>query len=898
MHCVCCPHRFPGKRMLISELGIRENLGFAQQRNIRLCCNLWLECKIHLFKHTLLQFDETVAVLDLPATSTHCTLTVSGPCVLALLHRLGSLPTSVPLAGHSILAATDLDLRVEASLRYNFSACSEDGCQCRQGYTGGLNVSSVGSGDDLFGACLPAQCEIPGSNGKAGAHCACKDGYVGDVSWDGSAFYGTCVPASCNIEDSTQQPGPDCRCSDGFHGAIRWQGPIPNGLCAPAQCDIINSNRLPGKRCKCEDKYSGKIRWNRSTSHGTCQPAACNVTGSNRERGPACACTDGFEGRISWKGDNAKGPCRKASCSSILNTEGKGPSCRCRHGFVGDIAWHGAIPRGFCTPLACNVPNSNRQPGAECSCLEGYDGKIDFSGYDVIGNCTPLPCQGKNSNGKRGPECGCADGYTGNRTISVLAGQGHAFVVTCSPAACRAENSSIRIPDTVRNGHRCKCRNGFAGDITWNGSFAQGSCSPAPCYIENSNMKPGSDCRCADGFSGDIKFKGPQPTGVCKPIPCQGLHTNSKMGPECNCEDGYYAVNKTFRDGALHLHCEPAPCGIQNSNRKPGHDCSCQDFYTGKIFWKGSIAIGICHAASCQIENSNFQPGLNCRCADGFSGRISWQDGMITGRCTLVPCLIPNSDYAPGPYCSCARGFYGEITWQEDQNYGACRPMPLCSDSIILSGFYLNQDLMDFQGHTCKVNRLVEAKGFICNPLADVIQWTSVEAKGQDHNGLGTCNLKLPRSEAVFCGQQFGGLPTQCSRHAARPRCSDKITFGVESYHASKYECTQGVTTQGSTRVYFQGQQCGYDLIQWSHASFVNPFCAQNLSFACGEVPEGETLPGTCVASKHEPAIFAMYAWDKYMGFSFFATLKLLDDGTFVIVGDQSLEISWRLRTG
>lgn len=115
-------------------------------------------------------------------------------------------------------------------------------------------------------------------------------------------------------------------------------------------------------------------------------------------------------------------------------------------------------------------------------------------------------------------------------------------------------------------------------------------------------------------------------------------------------------------------------------------------------------------------------------------------------------------------------------------------------------------------------------------------------------------------------------LPMECSDQAPVARCNAKFHYIITSKRAFQYTCADGVETLQSTpeAVQFRAHQCGYDLIQWEaavilkepgpHPSLQIPTCGikgqdGRASLQCGEVPDGELLPGGCLHMR-EPAVF------------------------------------------
>ena len=235
--------------------------------------------------------------------------------------------------------------------------------------------------------------------------------------------------------------------------------------------------------------------------------------------GPACKCANGFAGEPHYTPPQSgrewpfhkvfakfsSGTCRPAECK-IPNSEHLGIDCACKDKFLGNISWEGAVAHGECKPAPCVVVFSNYKPGPECECLYGYAGEIryDHVSQSLVGKCIELPCEGQFSNQKSGPNCACADGYNGSVSQEMydindwgfpIKGP-HLWADKCIPAACDVDGS------TGAYGLECRCRDGFQGQITWEGPRAKGPCRPAPCWVANSNQENGADCKCLDGYDG------------------------------------------------------------------------------------------------------------------------------------------------------------------------------------------------------------------------------------------------------------------------------------------------------------------------------------------------------------------------------------------------------------
>ena len=261
-------------------------------------------------------------------------------------------------------------------------------------------------------------------------------------------------------------------------------------------------------------KYEGRIFWDGPNASGTCSPVACLGDRLNGMPGPECQCADGYAGEPHYKPPEphiysytgytyasfSSGTCEPAECK-IPNSIGRGIHCMCAYASVGKISWQGAVAHGECKPAPCDIPNSNQKPGPDCKCLYGYEGVVYKSSWEneMEGYCSALPCYGKFSNQKSGPDCACADGYNGTvvqrSQVNGYYDEEYLAAEKCLPAACDVDGST-------GDGLECRCRDGFQGQIMWEGPRATGSCRPAPCSVANSNHEKGADCKCLDGYDG------------------------------------------------------------------------------------------------------------------------------------------------------------------------------------------------------------------------------------------------------------------------------------------------------------------------------------------------------------------------------------------------------------
>eukprot|EP00435_Cladocopium_sp_Y103_P036063 s1965_g9.t1 len=110
---------------------------------------------------------------------------------------------------------------------------------------------------------------------------------------DHHALVGECLPAPCNILGSNHEPGKRCKCADGYQGKITWEGAVAKGNCYPAVCLVAGSTGH-GLNCSCADGYSGWISWSGSDASGPCREVPCEVPNSDFAGGPYCSCLPGM----------------------------------------------------------------------------------------------------------------------------------------------------------------------------------------------------------------------------------------------------------------------------------------------------------------------------------------------------------------------------------------------------------------------------------------------------------------------------------------------------------------------------------------------------------------------------------------------------------------------------
>ncbi|CAE7745822.1 dlc [Symbiodinium sp. CCMP2592] len=885
----------------------------AQTSSIEICCDTDPDnCTGYTLEHSLIQFDEKPAILEIPAAaSTRCNLTARG------------------LSKKSF---TTLDLMVAVKAIKNLCDCRKSICSCCNGYLGELDAEGEEAQKMLAtDFCTPAPCGIDNSNRKPGPECNCSIGYVGDIVWEAANVSGSCTPAPCYVEDSNRKPGLECRCRDGFAGEVHWEGSEASGTCLPATCGSIPYSTGAGRDCKCMDGYDGEIRWNRSqpfgscvaaagcadkvanstgeglqckckdgfagkilwqgpVPQGSCQAAECRIENSNLQPGPGCRCRDGHQGDINWSGDRVTGRCTPAPCA-VANSVGEGLQCKCKDGFTGSIRWHGSVPQGSCQAAECHVENSNEQPGLGCKCKAAYKGNIRWQGDRVGGACMPAPCMIPHSLGL-GPECACRDGFAGEIIWHDDTPRGQ-----CIPASC------ANIPHTTGHGMECACRDGFYGTVTWSGASASGECKPAPCETYGSNLKDGPACRCLEGFDGSIDWDGPRLLGSCVPLACYGHYSNRRAGPECGCLDAFNGSrtrrevpgqrvpshfwadchpaecsieNSNMRSGPRCAcldgyegsirwkgpwesgECLPAPCNIHNSNYEPGRGCKCQDGFLGAIAWTGPLPSGSCRPAPCNILGSNLEPGRGCRCKDGFQGNITWNGSSATGACEPVPCRVLHSDHALGTSCRCLQGFYGHIVWRGPTFSGTCVPRPLCRLGDAFHVTRLLAGLLDTNNDTCQAGQFMLVHGH--TEWVDAksrLRWSSAKA-------LPPARCKVEWPEAHYAVKfnnpdpEHFSLTSWCAATPGQPLCSSQIVYTVTTRNTSHYACDACKTLEPALTE-FRGRRCGYDLIKWesftiSPGSFAA--CTCDLSLSCSEVP-AEELPRACIHYA-EPAVLSL----------------------------------------
>lgn len=459
-------------------------------------------------------------------------------------------------------------------------------CECKERYVGQI----LWNKSQASGSCKKAPCIGKKLNGKPGTACKCRDGFEGLPARHGNILIGVnCKKAKCNIPNSTGD-GPNCRCKDGFLGDITWKGAKAHGVCTPAPCAVPNSNMKAGLECECLDLYAGNITWYGSAHRGNCAPRICLGKFANLEPGPLCDCNDGYDGRIRPGQVDGQpvlvAECEPIPCRFANSDRGRGPLCKCLDGFVGKIVWKGKIPYGGCKAAPCSIENSNLMKGPACHCKWGFQGVISWLGERSLGECTPLPCKGNNVNGVAGPGCRCADGFIGEierrkDTVTVPwkvplfddkddeddenwllnshhddddeeTEENYVFEGNCLPAPCNAENSN-NAP-----GWGCGCKDGYSGEISWEGSSPIGSCKPSPCSVTNSNQVDGPDCSCLDGYQGSISWEGRNHFGTCTAAPCTVLHSDLAAGPDCHCLPGFYGEIR-WQGSNVEGECLPSP---------------------------------------------------------------------------------------------------------------------------------------------------------------------------------------------------------------------------------------------------------------------------------------------------------------------------------------------------
>lgn len=311
----------------------------------------------------------------------------------------------------------------------------------------------------------------------------------------------------------------------------------------------------------------------------------------------------------------------------------------------------------------------------------------------------------------------------------------------------------------------------------------------------------------------------------------------------------------------------------------------------GTITWAGAKPQGSCSPAPCGVPNSNQRPGLACKCGNGFRGKVTWRGRHPDGSCDAVRCRVSQSDFAPGPSCSCAEGFFGNITWFHESATGDCRPLPVCSEDIVHVTTSV-VDVDDSHGKICRAGQGFTVRGSTCNQTTGAIQWIAAESRPH-----GNCSWRWSGSEAhchtaAHTVRMLQGLklPTHCSKHAARPRCSSQIEYVVTSRQASRYACGNVSLPDEYEIVTFRGHRCGYDLISWDTASIIvlSKTCTYKLSGACGDIPAGEQLPKSCRNSA-EPAVFVWQHVDRMS-----ETVKFFDDGSFTLEPSQNGKKTWQ----
>ncbi|CAE7890580.1 unnamed protein product, partial [Symbiodinium microadriaticum] len=678
--------------------GLTVSPKFSHTTSIGICCDSSANCSSHSFKHSLLKFDDKPAVLRIPANATtNCRLMVQG------------------LSSHAV---TEICLRVEVMRDHHFCKCSDESCQCCDGYAGHFDLSS----------------------------------------WPAQEVRDSCTEAACTeILHTNSKAGPSCACGDGYIGTIRWNGPKPSGHCTPAPCSIQHSNLLAGQECGCEDGYAGEISWQGGTARGVCEPAPCNITNSNKNQSHNCACLEGYLGNISWKGPTAHGQCEPISCESVANSHRQGSECKCKDGYLGRLRLNGVVAQGTCEPVPCNIGNSTGAPGPACKCKFGFYGRIVWAGWEVTGGCTAMPCfDSLGSNGRDGSDCGCKDGFNGS-VIEKKVTDDSLMVLhpNCEPAVCDIENSN------KEPGPNCRCSDSYTGWIGWNGTVPIGRCEPAECNITNSNMKLGKECACNYGFFGEISWVGPIASGECTARTCYGsLGSNQIKGPDCGCTDEYvfHSIHLYYYNSWSPV-CEPAPCTIENSTKRPGPNCRCSDGYNGTIRFKKGVAEGSCHPASCDITNSNRKLGTDCACKYGFYGSILWDGPEANGECIRRKCRqAEGSNLKDGPECGCKDGFAGET---EEVDTPTCEFAHAEDRRSQCREFWIHEIWPTCEPAPCRIENSNGAAGPKCgcqDGYSGAIIWNGSRPEGSCQPSI--CNIPFSNQApgpACQCLDGFGG---------------------------------------------------------------------------------------------------------------------------------------------
>lgn len=645
-------------------------------------------------------------------------------------------------------------------------------CKCLPGYTGKITWLE----NRPKGSCRKMDCQGENVNEVAGPGCACKHGFSGVIENIGGSnnddvddynddeedeededeedehmgfFLGECKAADCNVPKSNFKAGTDCKCQDGFLGEITWNGSVAQGNCTPAPCDLPNSQMKPGPECKCKEGFEGEVRWDKTERRyvGDCRLLECRGGHVNYVNGPGCRCANGYNGTIkedfydnyglNWQRILSGESCAPAPCN-VENSDMDGPECHCQEGYRGNITWDGPVAQGNCTPAPCTIPNSNMKPGPECSCEYGFLQNIHFSHGEWRGVCHPLPCVGEHVNGIHGPQCACKDGFFGNVSEQykkqwdeiyeepfeelVLSGE-------CQPAPCNVLNSSMEA------GPHCRCRAGYAGEVTWKGSMATGSCVPAPCGISNSNKRNGLDCQCLDGYRGSITWEGTTPSGSCVPVQCRVPYSDFAAGPHCQCLPGFYG-HITWNGTQVEGECLPLP--------------KCSD-HVVQVTWLRH-ALQDEEGRTCEANQKLVFHGHACK-----NGLIQWTllQSSPPGRCQWAGA---EEDESACGQRSPTKALLSAISTPLPMECSPQSALPRCDAMFeyIITSRRASQYMCDGFVAAADSIQLVEFRGRQCG--YDLIQWETAIILGaenmEDRLPKGpSCDMKKPSQERFQCGE-------------------------------------------------------------------------------------------------------------------------------------------------
>ena len=89
-----------------------------------------------------------------------------------------------------------------------------------------------------------APCSIANSNNAPGLSCACKTGYKGTISWNGSTHSGSCTPTKCTGDNANApQNGAVAKSKGSQHGSVARFGCNPGFILLGTPAITCNAAR-------------------------------------------------------------------------------------------------------------------------------------------------------------------------------------------------------------------------------------------------------------------------------------------------------------------------------------------------------------------------------------------------------------------------------------------------------------------------------------------------------------------------------------------------------------------------------------------------------------------------------------------------------------------------------